>query len=163
MIRKMLLSSFFALIPALSFALPFNQDMVGGQLEAGSIMRPNPSDSIARGAGERFVGTREEAGKLANPVPADARSIGNGRRLFSANCSPCHGKYMDGKHIAGAVSAQIPGPDLALQTYKDKPDGHFFEFIHFGGIAIMPAYGWKFSIREHWDIVNYIRRVQQGN
>ncbi|MCB0331689.1 MAG: cytochrome c, partial [Bdellovibrionales bacterium] len=42
-----------------------------------------------------------------------------------------------------------------------KSDGHIFSYIHFGGVAIMPRYGYKLSPREHWDIVNYIRWMQK--
>lgn len=143
-------------------ALPFNQEMIGKQPGYGHITRQQPEGSIAAGASERYMGTREEAVNLKNPVVADKRSISNGRRLYAANCSMCHGRFIDNKYIVGGVQTQVPGPNLSLQFYKEKPDARYFEFIHFGGMAIMPAYGWKFSIRDHWDIVNYLRDVQKN-
>lgn len=148
--------------PSCSHALPFNTDMMSSQPLNGQIMRPAPSDSVHVGSSERFVGTREEAASLQNPIPRSRLSVTRGQRLFTANCSPCHGKYIDGKHVPGAVSKSLPGVDLSMEPIKVKPDSHFFQFIHFGGMAIMPAYGSKFSIPEHWDIVNYIRHVQEG-
>jgi len=141
-------------------ALPFNQDMVGGQPILGKVMRPKAEGSVPRGAEARYVGTKEDAVNLKNPVPASPASVASGERLFHSNCSPCHGRYIEGKYIAGAVSKYVPGPNLQAEFYKTKSDGHFFQFIHFGGMAIMPAYGYKFSINEHWDIVNYIRHIQ---
>lgn len=142
-------------------ALPFNQDMVGTQLGNGTVMRPGAEGAVSVGQGERWVGVkREDALKLTNPVPSSPSSVAKGKRLYHVNCSPCHGRYIDDKFIAGAVSQQLPGPNLSLPYLKDRPDAHFFQFIHFGGMAIMPAYGWKFSIEEHWDIVNYIRAIQ---
>ncbi len=140
-------------------ALPFNQEMVGVQPGHGDIMRQQPKDSVPKGASERYTGTQEDALKETNPVSADIRSLSNGRRLYAANCSSCHGKYMDEKYIPGAVQNQVPAPNLNLPFYKDKADGNYFKYIHFGG-PIMPAYGFKFSIRDHWDIINYVRHMQ---
>jgi mono/diheme cytochrome c family protein len=146
-------------------SLPFNTDMMSNQPANGRIMRPQPKDSVATNGSDRWVGTREEAGKLTNPVPKSPLSIAKGERLFATNCSPCHGKYIDGQHILGAVFTSFPGPNLAGAgangPYAKQSDGFFFQNIHFGGAALMPAYGYKFSISEHWDIVNYLRHIQE--
>lgn len=143
-------------------ALPFNQDMAAGQnMVAGTIMRPKDDRSVPMGSLARRVASREEARSWISPNAGDQGSISNGKRLYAVNCSPCHGSYTDtGSYTPGAVSWAVPGPDLSLEYIKVKPDGHFFEFIHFGGMAIMPAYGYKLSIAEHWDVVNYIRSFQ---
>lgn len=146
-----------------SHALPFNQDMVNNQLSGGQIMRPKAAGSIQDGALERFVGTREEAAKLTNPVPATAASVGHGQRIYNSNCAPCHGQFVDNAWIPGPVGKVLPAVNLSQDYLKKVPDSHFFQFIHFGGMAIMPAYGWKLSMNEHWDVVNYIRSVQNHN
>lgn len=144
-------------------ALPFNQDMVGNQYGLGQIMRPKAAGSVSTNDAKRYVGlTREEAKDLQNPVPVTAASVLHGKRLYNVNCSPCHGSFIDGKHVPGPVGARLPAVNLAQDYLKVVPDSHFFQFIHFGGMAIMPAYGWKLSLEEHWDIVNYIRTVQNG-
>lgn len=145
-------------------ALPFNDDMVKGQnMQAGSMMRAKAAGAVSMGSLDRYQGTREEARLLRNPVPADDRSVSTGQRLYAVNCTPCHGGYKDGAHTPGTVSQWLPGPALASSGYADLqkfPDGYFYEFIHFGGMALMPAYGYKLSETEHWDIVNYIRHLQ---
>jgi mono/diheme cytochrome c family protein len=144
-------------------ALPFNQDMVGNQISTGDMQRPEPARSIPRGAAKRFVGMkREDALTLVNPVKPTTRSIAHGKRLFQANCTPCHGKIVNQTYVLGPLATQLPGAPLFQGSFMwDKPDAHYFQFIHFGGMAIMPKYGYKFSIKEHWDIVNYIRDVQR--
>jgi mono/diheme cytochrome c family protein len=153
--------------PAL--ALPFNTDMAGGQnLPAGSMMRSAPAGSVPIGAASRRFFSREEYNKLTNPNPGDAASIKNGQRLFAINCSPCHGKYQDGY---GAFSkgkvTELPAPELTDKMYLTdtaraaKPDGFIYGYIHLGG-AMMPAYGWKFSPQETWDIINYVRKLQSS-
>ena len=148
-------------------ALPFNQDMVGTQPVTGSIMRPKAPGSVPRGALSRYSEKPEDLTKtlqITNPTKADADSLAHGERLFSVNCSPCHGSYTGGKHVASAMqvpNGAMPGPVLSDAIVAQKPDGHFYQFIHFGGMAIMPAYGYKLSVQEHWDIVNYIRDFQR--
>ncbi|WKZ57344.1 MAG: c-type cytochrome [Bdellovibrionota bacterium] len=145
-------------------ALPFNDDMVKGQnMQAGTMMRAKAKGSVPLGASARFQGTRMEARALPNPVQADARSLAAGKRLYEVNCLPCHGSYQGAQHSPGAVAQWLPGPALGAAMYTNQsayPDGYFYEFIHFGGMALMPAYGYKLSETEHWDIVNYIRELQ---
>ncbi|MBX7144487.1 MAG: c-type cytochrome [Oligoflexia bacterium] len=144
-------------------ALPFNTDMYHNQPITGDIMRPKAKDSVPMGSLERRVESKDEAAKLENPSKGDALSTANGERLFAVNCSPCHGQFAGGKQTAvGAVARFMPGPDLTAQLYKDRSDGFFYGTIHFGGMALMPGYGYKLSPQEHWDIVNYIRKFQNG-
>jgi mono/diheme cytochrome c family protein len=144
-------------------ALPFNDDMVMIQPANGRIMRELPPHSVPLGSLESQIAGPEAARQMTNPVQASENSIASGRRLFSINCTPCHGSYKDGEYIVSSLAAVgMPPINLAEKRLVDQPDGHFFSYIHFGG-AIMPPYGWKFSIKEHWDIVNYIRQIQQEN
>jgi mono/diheme cytochrome c family protein len=160
--KKLKGTACLVLFTSTAFALPFNQDMVGGQLSVGDIHRPEPENSKQRGAESRYSGeTREGAAGLTNPVPATAASVHHGERLYQANCSMCHGRRIDGKQVEGGVQHLLPGIPLFEAYMKEKPDAHYFQFVKYGGMAIMPAYGWKFSTEEIWDIVNYIRLVQK--
>jgi hypothetical protein len=144
-------------------ALPFNQDMVGSQLSVGDMHRADPLRSKERGASARFMGDEPgDPNRFVNPVPASARSIRHGERLYQSNCSPCHGRRLEGKQIEGGVQQWLPGLPLFEPMMKDKPDGHFYQAIHYGFAGIMPSYAYKFSIEEEWDIVNYIRSVQNA-
>ena len=143
-----------------SRALPFNQDMVGRQLTNGQIMRPYNKDSVPVNSSSRYIRSKDESASLQNPVPSTETSRRTGERLYQINCSPCHGRYIENKYIPGALSTYLPAPNLSQEFYAKKPDGHYFQFIHYGGMAIMPAYGYKLSISEHWDIINYIRNIQ---
>jgi len=141
-------------------ALPINTDMFDNQPSAGQIMRPLPDGSVPIGSLERQIESREVSDQFENPVSPDARSIVSGRRLFAINCTPCHGSYEGGYQSGELARFGMPPINLTEQRLKNMSDGYFFSYIHFGGLALMPAYGWKFSIEEHWDIVNYIREIQ---
>lgn len=144
-------------------ALPFNDDMVDVQKRTGVIMRGPAPGAVAVGFGEAGPATKADAEKLQNPVAADAFSIARGTRLYRVNCFPCHGDISKTPYQPGpaAVNSKvIPGVNIADKAYLDKTDGYIYGTIHFGGLAIMPALGWKLSPNEHWDIVNYVRKVQ---
>jgi hypothetical protein len=149
-----------------AWALPFNQDMVGSQPVTGRIMRPKEPNSVPFGSVTTRLASRQEAEKLENPLKGDALSTANGEKLFGAHCTTCHGLWIKGE--SGATTWQtsslpvgMPSMNLAMQIYKDRTDGYIFGAIHYGSYStLMPAYGWKFSIEEHWDMVNYIRKMQ---
>ena len=157
-------------------ALPFNQDMVDVQLRTGSLMRAPVSDSLARGVSAYYPQTDKLASaSLVNPYKGDKLSAGRGRRLYLVNCYPCHGDFgklpyqpgpvgLKTSLKVGEMSVPFQPPDLGADLYRDTPegrtDGFLYGTIHWGGNVMMPALGWKLSDREHWDIVNYIRQVQ---
>lgn len=145
------------------YALPFNDDMVNTQeFVAGETSRQKPDGSVAVGVLDYRVKDKAEAEKLTNPLKGDAKSAMYGKRLFQVNCSPCHGSIESKPYTPGPVAAKFASPpDITGETYKQKSDGYIYGTIHFGGMALMPALGWKLSPTEHWDIVNYIRKVQQ--
>lgn len=144
-------------------ALPFNHDMVASQYRTGSIMRPKAPGSVAVGAASSFVADKESTKKLVNPIKNDALSAQNGERLYFINCSPCHGDITSPSWHPGVAGTYLGAPNIgdpAAYGETLKSDGYIYSTIHFGGMAIMPALGWKLSPTEHWDIINYLRKVQ---
>jgi len=145
-----------------SFALPFNDDLVGTQPKTGQLMRPEPEGSVPVGADTRYVESEAAALKLTIPATENlAISLKRGERMYRTNCLQCHGIWKGDKYIAGSVQQWLPGLDLTMQMIADKPDGHFFSAIHYGFAGIMPPYGYKFSIDEHWDLVRFVRKMQE--
>ena len=54
----------------------------------------------------------------------------------------------------------IPSSDLHTARIKGQRDGYMYATIRSGGI-IMPSYGHALSVAERWDIVNYLRHLQE--
>ena len=161
----MLLQLFAAaiLLVTTAYAMPFNDDMVGGQLPiTGKVMRPKAPGSVPLGSLPRQLESREAALALENPLRADRSSILPGKRLFQIHCAPCHGSYGPGAQQSPSplLFKGMPSIDLSDPSISLKPDGHFFGYVYLGGIALMPAYGWKLSETELWQVVSYIREVQ---
>jgi mono/diheme cytochrome c family protein len=142
-------------------ALPFNDDMVNNQIKTGQIMRPAVKGTIARGALEYRLENEAAAQSLTNPFAENALSIKSGERLFRVHCYACHGDITKTPHQPAAAGRYLGAPDLTMAPYRDRTDGSIYGTIHFGGMAVMPALGWKLSRTETWDIVSYVRSIQK--
>lgn len=82
----------------------------------------------------------------------------NGKVLYETFCLVCHGPQAKGN---GNLTDRFPQPpDLTVDFYKGKKDGFFFHRITFGS-AIMPSLGHATSPHERWQIILYLRNLQQ--
>lgn len=147
------------------FALPFNDDMVESQISSGQIMRPSPKDSVAKGTSHINKGTWMETAKVTNPSKSTKESLERGGRLYQINCMPCHGIPKTEGYEKGEVG-KIMGPivpNLAIERIVNLSDGHIYSTIRNGSLSkLMPAIGYKISVDDTWDIVNYLRKAQKG-
>ena len=97
---------------------------------------------------------------LPNPVPADPASLERGEVLFDRYCAICHGSAGVGAEanmaqwITLLVGFNLSGPDVAGFS-----DGHIYGIMRVGR-GFMPAYGHQISHFDRWNIVNYIRVLQ---
>lgn len=109
---------------------------------------------------------------LRNPVPADARSLENGRKYYQINCAVCHG-------LAGGAAPTAPGgaamgdgpvagpkygmypPSLRTDRVRGFTDGYIWGIIR-NGRGVMPSYD-RIEEMDRWDVINYIRALQQQN
>jgi mono/diheme cytochrome c family protein len=100
-----------------------------------------------------------------NPVPADSVSVSRGKELFALNCAICHGQEGKGDGIVGAALANKPA-DLTSPAMRGLRDGDIFLTISQG---IPDGTGWRMpplnenlTVRDRWDVVNFIRTVLQS-
>lgn len=159
------LVAFIALVSVSnSYSLPWDTDMNKQQsYQPGEIARAIPENTVPYGSTDDELSgtlkmTLEESEKLVNPVKSSHDSIQRGKRYYSMNCITCHGEKGDG---AGPVGPQVGAPSLLTDLYKNRPEGRIFGVIKLGGTA-MPRYGYKLSVKEIWDTVNYVRYLQSG-
>jgi cytochrome c553 len=148
-----------------ALALPFNQDMVGGQLITGTVMRPKNVHAVPVGTLERQVPDRQVvAQEWENPFKNSSASAARGERLYAVNCVVCHGVINKGQHTPSDLAAKgIPSLNLLLTQPKYDPaktDGYIWSYVFRGMDILMPRYGWKLSNNEIWDIVSYVRKLQ---
>jgi mono/diheme cytochrome c family protein len=100
-------------------------------------------------------------GPPSNPVPADQTSLARGAELFNINCTACHGA--DGKGdgpVAPFLQNKKP-VDLTGAIASSLSDGAIFMTITEGTPAGMPALNENLTVRERWDVVNFVRTLQK--
>ncbi|HEY3311461.1 MAG TPA: c-type cytochrome [Anaerolineales bacterium] len=103
-------------------------------------------------------------GAPENPVKADAASVERGRILYSVTCIQCHGPNADGNGVIGGALV-FPPANLTADVVQNKPDGALFLTISNGiqgtaGQIHMPALNENLTVRDRWDVVNYIRTIK---
>ena len=98
-------------------------------------------------------------GAPVNPVAADAVSIERGDTLFTINCIMCHGVTGEGNGQIGALLANKPANLTGLVT-QSKNDGALFLTITNGVDGRMPPMVENLTVRDRWDVINYIRTLK---
>ena len=115
---------------------------------------PVPADSIPIEGAAYIPGM----GSPVNPVDADDVSIQRGSELFILNCVICHGEKGMGDGVIGAFFTNKPA-NLTSTTVQALSDGAIFMVISNGVEGRMPPMNENFSVRERWDLVNFLRTL----
>jgi mono/diheme cytochrome c family protein len=97
-------------------------------------------------------------GAPANPVPADEASLARAREMFTINCQMCHGDTGRGTGPIAAFLLNKPA-DLTAELVQGKSDGTLFLSITNGVPGRMPPMNENLTVRDRWDLVNYIRTL----
>lgn len=136
-------------------------DMVDGPMTRPQRTYIDPPDHAVARSAFLYPDTAEEAEKLLkNPYakhPAKSWFLERGAEMYGIYCAPCHGAKGRGN---GAVTDVFPKPpDLTAAVYRDRKDGFFFHRITFG-YGLMPGYGHATDRDERWNIILYLRSLQ---
>ena len=94
-----------------------------------------------------------------NPVPADQASLARGSELFQINCSVCHGTGGKGNGTVASFLENKPA-DLTSPAVQFLSDGAIFMTITNGIPGYMPALNENLTVRERWDVVNFVRTLK---
>ncbi|MCX7608163.1 MAG: cytochrome c [Anaerolineales bacterium] len=99
-------------------------------------------------------------GAPVNPIPADEISLARGAQLYNIHCSHCHGLTGQGDGpIAPFLEKRKPA-NLTSDVVQNKSDGALFLVISNGVPGSMPALNENLTVRDRWDVVNYIRTLK---
>ena len=98
-------------------------------------------------------------GAPKNPVPADPASLARGAELFQINCSVCHGSGGKGDGTVSTFLQNKPA-DLTSPAVQFLSDGAVFMTITNGIPGYMPALNENLTVRERWDVVNFVRTLK---
>jgi mono/diheme cytochrome c family protein len=94
-----------------------------------------------------------------NPVVADDVSLARGAQLFATNCQMCHSDTGQGNGPIAAYLVKKKPADLTSGLVQSKSDGALFLSIS-NGFGFMPAMNENFTVRERWDLINYVRTLK---
>ena len=106
------------------------------------------------------------ADRLVNARTRTSESLNRGQFLYQTYCQVCHGEGGKGD---GPISALSGGPFPAVRNLTDavarqRSDGYLYGVIvnaQAMGRGLMPHYGDKVRGPDRWDVVNYVRSLQQ--
>ena len=99
-------------------------------------------------------------GAPTNPVEADATSTARGAELFGIHCALCHGPTGDGTGAVAAFLQERKPADMTSPVVKSLSDGAIFLTISNGKLPFMVPMNENLTVRERWDVVNYVRILQ---
>jgi len=110
-----------------------------------------PADAIR--AGEELVNPFDQS------TEAGAASIERGKDVFQFFCAACHGGDGSGN---GPVAKRGFPPPPSLLTGKTLPmkDGQLLHILTFGQNS-MPSFAAQLPPDRRWDVINFIRSLQQ--
>ena len=98
-------------------------------------------------------------GAPVNPVAADEVSLERAATLYAINCVMCHGITGEGNGQIAPFLANKPANLTSLVT-QSKSDGALFLTITNGVDGRMPPMVENLTVRDRWDVVNYIRTLK---
>lgn len=161
---KQLLVVFAALAVLVGALLLFTNDVIKIQWVSFMGLQPSfsnmeqPLPVPARSIPVEGAASIPGLGAPANPVPADAVSVARGAQLFATHCVMCHGAKGEGNGQLAALLANRPA-NLTLPITQTKSDGALFFTISNGVTGRMPALNENLTVRERWDVVNFLRTL----
>jgi mono/diheme cytochrome c family protein len=97
-------------------------------------------------------------GAPENLVRADGVSLARAGELYSINCQMCHGETGKGTGAIAAFLTNKPA-DLTGALVQNKSDGALFLSISNGVPGRMPPMNENLTVRDRWDLINYIRTL----
>lgn len=105
------------------------------------------------------------AGSPANPTQPDAASVSRGKFLYGIACDLCHGTAGKGDGQYSRYFVKKPA-DLTSSDIRSLSDGEIFLIITNGimpteGTIIMPNLRENLSVADRWDVINYVRSLEQ--
>jgi mono/diheme cytochrome c family protein len=102
----------------------------------------------------------EEAKAVGNPVEGTPEAVAAGAGLYKKHCLMCHGETGKGDGPATKFMKPAP-PDMTTPGTKGRmTDGEIFYKVSTGKRP-MPPMNRKLSETERWQVVHYLRTLQQ--
>jgi mono/diheme cytochrome c family protein len=92
-----------------------------------------------------------------NRVPSDEVSLQRGAILYGIHCQLCHGKQGYGDGPLGSYFDRTPQNLTAAQITDEFDSSVYLTIIQ--GFGQMPSLAENLTVRERWDVINYVRTL----
>ncbi len=100
------------------------------------------------------------APRVSNPLPATSDNLIDGMKIYTMNCSSCHGT-LDNKPSPLQHSFYPPPPQVILHPVDD-PEWHIFYAVSTGvRYTGMPAWNTVLSEEERWKVTGFLSHLQK--
>ena len=141
------------------FGLPWNYDMWKQKSVKPYEMPMSYPKGTVTTDGKTNPAEREKIEAItSNQLDSSKLDIKEGKELYMTNCAVCHGVKADGN--GPVIKKGFYPVNLKVQGVKDRKDGYIFAYIRYGGKVMMPSYRENLSEEQAWQVVNYIRHIQ---
>ena len=100
------------------------------------------------------------AARVSNPVAPTDENIIDGMKIYTMNCSVCHGT-LDNKPSLLEKSFYPPVPQIILDPLDD-PEWHIYYAVRTGvRYTGMPSWSKALSDQDIWKVVAFLSRIQK--
>ncbi len=100
------------------------------------------------------------APRVTNPVPPTDDNLIDGMKIYTMNCSLCHGT-LDRKPSPLARSFYPPPPQVILHP-MDDPEWHIYYAVRTGiRYTGMPAWNKALSDQDMWKVTAFLSRIEK--
>jgi mono/diheme cytochrome c family protein len=131
-----------------------------------AMPRPTVPGAVPVGGSEVDSLGLAAAERVTNPRTRTSESLNRGKWVYETYCLVCHG---DAGRGDGPISSTAGGPffgvrSLVNDTIARRSDGYLYGVVIQAssmGRGLMPIYGDKIHDTDRWDVVNYVRVLQQ--
>lgn len=96
-----------------------------------------------------------------NPIQGDSVSLQRGEILYSIHCALCHGTSGQGDGPIAPYYESQPPTDLTQSYIAFMFDGNLYRTIS-QGFGQMPGLSENLTARERWDVINYLRTLEEN-
>ncbi len=150
--------------PDMAHSPRYNAFAANPNFADGKTLQPEPQASIPRGfTALHYSATPEDAlragTELTSPVSGEA-AVKRGEFVFQNFCATCHGAQGLGN---GPVAQRgfPPPPSLLADKARKIREGQMFHILTYGQNN-MPSYASQLSRQGRWDVIAYLRSLQQS-
>ena len=99
------------------------------------------------------------ADQLTNPFKGNAEAVNEGKKFFESMCMVCHGEKGKGNGAASVALDPHPANFLSIEVRHESDGAIFWKMTE--GRPPMASYKTLLTETQRWQLVNYIRKLEE--